>query len=138
MIEKVLKVIGVITGVFLIGSSNYVLNMIIQGQTENVASGIILYIGSGITYLFGLGLLGMAYLLSSGRKDIPLGIALIFAGLIHYYPIVNAFLTDINILFVWAIQFSLSITMSIILFYLAYRKLRSRLVEIPVYSYAEY
>jgi len=138
MIEKVLKVIGVITGLFLIGSSNYVFNMIIQGQTENVASGIILYIGSGITYLFGLALLGMAYLLSSGRRDIPLGIALIFAGLMHYYPIVNAFLTDISIIFVWAIQFSLSITISIILFYLAYRKLRRRLVEIPVYSYAEY
>ncbi len=138
MIEKVLKTVGVISGLFLIGSSNYVFNMIVQGQTVDIASGIVLYIGAGISYLFGLTLLGIAYALSAGSRDIPLGIALVIAGLLHYYPIVNAFLTDVALIFLWALQFSFSIIISSLLFYLAYRKLRRRLVEIPVYSHVEY
>ena len=138
MIEKVLKAIGVISGLFLIGSSNYVFNMIVQGQTVDIASGIVLYIGAGISYLLGLTLLGIAYALSAGSRDISLGIALIIAGLLHYYPIVNAFLTDVTLIFLWALQFSFSIIISSLLFYLAYRKLRRRLVEIPVYSHVEY
>ncbi len=138
MIEKVLKAVGVSSGLFLIGSSNYVFNMIIMGDAPDIASGIVLYIGSGVTYLFGLALLGIAYLFSAGRRDIPLGISLIIAGVIHYYPIVNALLTDPDLIFLWALQFALSIIVSSLLFYLGVRKLRRRLVEIPVYTRVEY
>lgn len=138
MIDRILKTVGVVVGLFLIGSSNYILNMVVQGQAMDISYGVGLYMIAGITYLFGLVLLGAAYVLSSGRRDVLLGISLVIAGLLHYYPIVNALFTDVTLIFLWSIQFSFSILMSFLLFYLAYRKLRRRLVEISAYSYAEY
>jgi len=132
-----LKLLGLVGSIFLIGSSNYVFNIVVLGQAMDVPSGIILYLAAGITYFFGVLILAIIYLFSAGRRDISLGVTLVFAGVIHYYPVVNVILTDINILFIWALQFMFSIFMSILFIYLGYRKLRKRLVELTLSNYIE-
>ncbi|HIQ13610.1 MAG TPA: hypothetical protein EYH44_04420 [Thermoprotei archaeon] len=137
MIGEFLKLLGLVGSIFLIGSSNYVFNIVVLGQAMDVPSGIILYLAAGITYFFGVLILAIIYLFSAGRRDISLGVTLVFAGVIHYYPVVNVILTDINILFIWALQFMFSIFMSILFIYLGYRKLRKRLVELTLSNYIE-
>ncbi|HIE37392.1 TPA: hypothetical protein EYP83_04405 [Candidatus Geothermarchaeota archaeon] len=137
MIGGFLKLLGLVGSIFLIGSSNYVFNIVVLGQAMDVPSGIILYLAAGITYFFGVLILAIIYLFSAGRRDISLGVTLVFAGVIHYYPVVNVILTDINILFIWALQFMFSIFMSILFIYLGYRKLRKRLVELTLSNYIE-
>jgi len=137
VIGEFLKLLGLVGSIFLIGSSNYVFNIVVLGQAMDVPSGIILYLAAGITYFFGVLILAIIYLFSAGRRDISLGVTLVFAGVIHYYPVVNVILTDINILFIWALQFMFSIFMSILFIYLGYRKLRKRLVELTLSNYIE-
>ena len=138
MITKVFKAIGLLGSVFLIGSSNYLLTKVILGEVTDVIIGISIYFLAGIIYLVGISILAGAYALSAGSRDIPLGITLFVVGILHYIPFVTAFYVNYEILIYWGLQFLLSIVMSTLSFYLAYRKLRKRLVEINVSRAVEF
>lgn len=130
------KYLGLVLGLFFVGSSNYILYLIWNGMLDGgILYGLSMYFLAGVTYLIGISILGIIYFAGSGFRDISTGITFLAAGFIHFTVLILTGINNPEVLLLWAPQTGLSILMGSLALYLGVRKLRRRLVEIAVPAY---
>ncbi len=120
----ILKLVGIAISLFLIISSNIMLYNMMTGGEVAPFEAISTYAVAGLSFLFALVTLLILFFTSpSWKRDIPLAIASIAAGIAEFAPLYLVGVEDPMTLINWAPQTALSILFGMGFLYMGYKKL---------------
>ncbi len=129
----VLKLIGSVISLFLIGSSNYMLYNLMTGGEVDALVAITNYVVAAISFFMGVTILFILYLTSPGwRRDLILTLTLLTASIFEFLPIVYTALEDIAIVINWAPQTALNLMFGLGFLYMAFRKAKPKPVSVEI------